>query len=120
MARREINHVEDFLFETFNLSSDDYRLFFHSGATEGMNTLILGASETDQSFTFFYSALDHSCVVNLVPKLEQRGHQCIQLPHNLNGDLDIDQCEEVIKKDEGRKIIQCTFVNNENRIVSPL
>ena len=85
-----------------------------------MNTLILGASELDQDFTFFYSALDHSCVVNLVPILEKRGHTCIQLPHKDNGDLDLDQCLNVVRDVSGRKIIQWTFVNNETGIVRPL
>jgi len=41
-SRKFINEASDYLFKTFTLDKNNYHLFYHSGATEGINTFFKG------------------------------------------------------------------------------
>ena len=64
-AKREVNLVGEFLFELFRFDDRVYEIFFHSGATEGINSIVKGmaleAKRKNKNFTFFYLGSDHSC-----------------------------------------------------------
>ena len=59
-------------------------------------------------------------LLTLFQFLKKEDTPVFNFPHKDNGDLDFDQCLNVVGNVSGRKIIQWTFVNNETGIVRPL
>lgn len=115
-VRREINRSKEFLFETFNLSDGSYQLIFHSGATEGINTIVKGLSRTLKRFHFIYCEADHSCVRNQRGFLEADNKQVSSYRF-----ADEDALEELLSANQGDDILlNWTWVNNETGLVSPL
>lgn len=57
---KHINDVTRYLFYSFSISDHEYYILYHSGATEGVNTILGG-----RQFVW-YSACDHPCVTNLL------------------------------------------------------
>jgi cysteine desulfurase len=120
-AAYEIDLVTDRLYELFHLSQKDFKLVFHSGATEAVNTAVLSLALSQNSLVFFYSPLDHACVRNQVPRLLKLGHKCEELVVGGEGDLDV---HESIKKINGHTgslvLVNFTWVHNETGVVWPL
>lgn len=123
-ARRAVNEVRDFLYETFSLSEDSFDLVFHSGATEGMNTIVkalaLEAFKEKKQFTFLYCESDHSCIVNQKGFLETLGHKAISFGVNKDGSVNERELESKIKDHcNGELLVNWTWVNNESGVVFP-
>jgi cysteine desulfurase len=68
-TRKVINESRAFIFDTFKLSGDQHKLFFHSGATEGIHTLAHSFAEMarlrGKDLLICYSRVDHPAVVQL-------------------------------------------------------
>lgn len=66
-ARRSINQARTFILDFFHLKEDHYNLFFHSGATEGLNTIINHfhhwAMNEKRPLILAYARGDHPAVV---------------------------------------------------------
>ena len=60
-SRKVIEETSDYLKKTFNL---DHDIFFHSGASEGVNTIIRGWAQKNPNGHFFCSTIDHSSIIN--------------------------------------------------------
>lgn len=67
-ALRQVKEVQQFLLNFFNLSSLDYTVLFHSGATEFFNTVFRES--------FVYAQGDHSALQAIAKRFE-----CVQLPY---------------------------------------
>jgi cysteine desulfurase len=124
-ARRGVNEVRSFLYSTFGLKDNEFELFFHSGATEGINTFVKGvaleATKAKQGLTFFSFASDHSCVCNQKVFLETLGHRHVIVPVMRDGSFDLQRFEEALSRDNSDvKLVNWTWVNNETGVVSPL
>ena len=124
-AKRHINQVRKFLYSTYNLSENKFDLFFHSGATEGINSFIKGhalkALEEKKTMTFFALGTDHSCVVNQKKFLELLGHRFVCLPTDSHGAIKREESLALIKENKGDiNILNWTWVNNETGIVHKL
>lgn len=124
-ARRGINEVRDFLFETFGLSEKAFSLFFHSGATEGINSIFKGlaleAFKNGQSLSFYCLSSDHSCVCNQSEFLKSLGFSYHALPVERNGAVDLAELERVLSLDSSdQMVLNWTWVNNETGVVAPL
>ncbi len=123
---RFIRQTREYLFDFFNLSNLDYELFFHSGATEGINTLIRGACSywniKGKKVSFYCSKVDHSCVVNLKEQISQAGNEVIFFDVDENGDFDQKNLIDLINRSskENIRLLNYTWVNNENGVVWPL
>ncbi|RPJ68922.1 MAG: aminotransferase class V-fold PLP-dependent enzyme, partial [Alphaproteobacteria bacterium] len=110
-----------------SLDQNDYRLFYHSGATEGINTLFKGISHKyfneKKAASFFFSTVDHACALQLKEELESFGHHVFFFDVDHNG---LFNTEALIKKINQEKSIghDCfmnfTYINNESGIVWPL
>ncbi len=109
-AKREIDRVKDFLFKTFGLDQNIYDLFFHSGATEGINTVVKGHASSIDQLTFLYHGTDHSCVYNLTGCLEKMG--------SASKSYEFGNTEKSIS--EGNNLINLTWVNNETGVINDL
>src|SRR5690606_2480346 len=86
-ARRLVNEVRDSLYKNFSLKDDQFDLFFHSGATEGIGNLIRGYFEEHPKATFVYFATDHSCVYQHGLYLAKKGIPVIELAVDQQGDI---------------------------------
>lgn len=124
-ARREVNLVTDFLYELFGLSERSFDLFYHSGATEGINSLVkgmaLGAKKRDEPFTLFYLGSDHSCINNQKSFLEILGFNFVELPLDSLGALKLNEALTIMEKHKTKNsLLNFTWVNNETGVVQDL
>ena len=126
-SRKFINEATDYLHHLFNLKSDTHKLFFHSGASEGINSIFKGLAfkffKEKKQVSFFFSEVDHACVVQLKDDLEILGHKVYFFSVDKNGLFDQPKLIKNILKEtsEGREsYINYTFVNNETGVVWPL
>lgn len=119
-SKRFINDTRNFLKETFSIPAD-YKLFFHSGASEGINSLVKGFAQkffaNGERIHFVHSEVDHSCVYNLKDELELYGHEVSTFGVDKNGDYDIEEIISLLNKSNRPKLLNFTWVNNENGVV---
>ena len=115
----EIDQVKEFLHTTFQLPEQQHRIFFHSGASEGITTLLIGF-EKKKPIHFFYLTTDHSCVVNIAQTISASGHNVYPISTDQNGNFDEQELIDRIKFCSGSVLLNCTWVNNETGVVIPL
>ncbi len=123
-SKRAIGEVRDYLYQFFNLSESEFDLYFHSGATEGINQLVKGlAFECDKKqvkLSFYASDSDHSCVVSQQEFLETYNHHYIDLPVKRDGTPDEQRIFELLNKSQNSvNLVNLTLVNNETGVVLP-
>ena len=105
--------------------SKSHQVFFHSGASEGINTIVKGMSHSliskGQKLNFFYSPIDHAAVLELKAFLEFYGHNTFQCNVDKNGHMDLNFLESKAKSCvPGTVLINLTYVHNEIGTVFPL
>jgi cysteine desulfurase len=111
-----LDEVRDFLFSIYQLDQKKYDLFFHSGATEGVNTFALSRSP-DTSPLFVYAPTDHACV----RMQKERFAQSCELKINAQGELLLEESIEAINAFQSKNILlNFTWVHNETGVVWPL
>ncbi len=120
-----MNQVKEYLFKTFGLSDNDYDIFFHSGATEGANTIIKGRAsylnqELKQVLPFYYFQTDHSCIHNSSDCLDKAGMPITSLPVKEDGSFYYDQVVGEKNKNKKQALLYYRGVNNETRVTLPL
>ncbi len=119
-SKRFINETKNFLRDTFS-TPVEYKLFFHSGASEGINSLVKGFAQKryaeGERVHFVHSAVDHSCVYNLRDELELYGHEVSTFGVDANGDYDLEEIISLLNKSDKPKLLNFTWVNNENGVV---
>tara|TARA_B100001971_G_C18268046_1_gene596645 strand:- start:83548 stop:84660 length:1113 start_codon:yes stop_codon:yes gene_type:complete len=116
-ARRLINQVTNQIFQTFHLDPKVYDLYFHSGATEFINTFF----QFKKDDAYLFSAADHKAAL-------KQGEKCkyaYPISIDENGVLDIDQIKERIKAHlksypHSRVLINIQWVNSETGIIQDL
>lgn len=126
-SRRLIIESKDYLFDLFSLEKEKFEIFFHSGATEALNSIVKGlamhATSQKKQAHFFYSTVDHSSVVKQALHLPWLGHKAHACPVDNNGQLLVDKLIQDILKVTGPDSIvlfNFTQVNNETGVVWPL
>ena len=71
-ARKSVNEARALVYKTFSMDEKQTRLFFHSGATEGIHTFAYSFAETarlmGKDLLICYSKTDHPAVVSLEEK----------------------------------------------------
>jgi len=118
-SRRLMNQVRESLYSIFSLSESTHKLYFHSGATEGIGNIIRGFFELHPQACFAYASTDHSCVYQHAQRLSKHGVEVVELQVNAHGDLDTDALNR-LKKVNKKILLNWTWVNNETGIVWPL
>mgnify|MGYP001223329270 CR=1 FL=1 len=112
------------ILKVFGLS-ESHKVFFHSGASEGINTIVKGMSHSldlkGEKLNFFYSSIDHAAVLELKPFLDFYGHNAHQCSVDKDGHLDLNFLESKVKSClPGTVLINLTYVHNEIGTVFPL
>ncbi len=104
-----------------------FNLVYHSGASEGINSFFKGRGfklfQEKKKGAFFFSAVDHACVISLKDELEVLGHEVTFFSVDRNGQFNksdlIAQMKK--KKSEGFELLMnYTYLNNETGVVWPL
>lgn len=116
-AKKAVQEVEEFLLELFGLKDTHY-LVFHSGATEGINTIIQGffRDARGSELAFVYSPTDHSAVTAQLPFLQSQGVEIFS--HKIEKGHVLFH-EEFLSLNQ-KTLMNWTWVNNETGIVWPL
>ncbi len=118
-ALKLVNETRDYLLKTYSLDKT-HQVLFHSGATEGINTLIRGFLSYHQG-TFFCSAVDHAAVFNLQGHLAKTGIGTHLFSVDQSGHFDKKRLIQEIKNvGKGPVLLNITWVNNETGVVWPL
>lgn len=120
-SKRAISEVRDYLYQALNFKERDYHLFFHSGATEGLNQIVKGMAFEltlqNKRLHFFCVKTDHSCVFEQKAYLESHGHFFTALAVNQQGELDLTAAISEIKSAKGEVLINLTLSNNETGVL---
>lgn len=124
-SKRILRESADQIKEIFKLGRQ-YKVIFHSGATEGINTIFqtmaFWGHQHSKKIRFYFFTTDHSSVVKQQSVLSAWGHECILLPVDKHGNMNLGQTIERLKQtdQEGIKsVINITHVNNESGVVFP-
>lgn len=126
-SRKIINQAKSFLFDFFHLKETQFSLYFHSGATEGLNTIthhfVLKAEKEKRPLILAYAQGDHPAVVETC----RNAHSAISfiLKRNQNGDYLHDENFLELKrlKEEHPSALVLyhhLWLHNEIGVVSPL
>lgn len=125
-SKKAIREVSEYITSLYSFNSNEKFCVFQSGATEGLNSLILGLTfqhvlTNKKRMSFFYSPLDHSCIVNLCPLLNKLGVQTFELPIDVTGALDVEKAIDFIKNVKSDQLVMSyTWVNNETGMAQAL
>ncbi|WP_127717476.1 cysteine desulfurase family protein [Halobacteriovorax sp. HLS] len=123
-TKKFINETRNYLYEIFSLNKSEYKLFFHSGATEAINSILKGFAQkayaSNERVHLIHSTVDHSCVFNLKNELELYGHGVIQFNVDSSGDYELEALIDQINSVSTQSILNFTWVNNETGVVWPL
>ena len=118
-SRRLVQETKDYLLDFFGLPH--YKIFFHSGATEGANAVITGYAKLEKrrknTIEFFSVSTDHSCVHNLREELQENGHGIHLLPTDRQGSFNQANAISAISKKKNPTLLNFTWVNNETGVV---
>ncbi len=118
---KEIRNVRKYLLELFGLDQNVFELYFHSGATEGINNFLKGTAfygfKKSLKYHYFYTSTDHSCVANSLEDCRDLGHHVEAIDVDQSGTLNRISLE---KKLTHNSIVNFTWVNNESGVVFPL
>lgn len=125
-SKKAIRESKDFILKTYSFEKVGHQCIFHSGATEGINSVVTGLAfrnlfENNKTVSFYFAKTDHSCLVNLAPIIDKLGGKSYELPLNEDGGLDSAKTISIIKSDASDcKILGFTWVNNETGLVQEL
>lgn len=89
-------------------------IIFHSGATEGLNTLLFGLGKGH----IISSDVEHASVYYPLKELEKRGHAISFIPTGLQGSVLPEDVEAAIRPDTS--LITLMAVNNETGVKNPI
>lgn len=121
-SRKLIREATDFLFTTFNLPQDQFDCYFHSGATEALNSLMKGFAlkcmQQKKQAHYYLFKTDHSCIFNQIETLKLLGHKVTILECDSNGEINTTEVIKIIEQDKTSKaFLNFTYVNNETGVV---
>ncbi|GAB4017347.1 MAG: cysteine desulfurase NifS [Bdellovibrio sp.] len=119
-AKRALIDTSEYLYQLFRLKESEFILVYHSGATEAINSVIKGFALKGSIKHFFHFGTDHSSVRSQKEHLDALGVKVHVLPVNQDGSFDKQKIIELIKKEDGPKLINFTWLNNETGVIHDL
>lgn len=119
---RKANHAIENARDTIakHLNVHEKEIFFQSGATEAITTVLKGVFERYQSIGkhIITCTTEHKAVLSTCEKLEKKGAKVTYLPVNRTGQINLKDLEESITE---KTILVCLMsANNETGIVHPI
>ncbi|KGE13439.1 cysteine desulfurase family protein [Sphingobacterium deserti] len=104
----------------FKLGCKDNEIFFTSGATEAVNTVLRGIADAYQrkGKHIITCLSEHKAVLTTCALLEKRGMEVTYLPVNQQGQLDLQLLEDSIRDDT--VLVSIMAANNETGVIHPI
>ena len=108
----DIRRFKDKILKDFKLDSS-YEVIFNSGATESNNLMILGYARKNKNRgnRIITTKVEHDSVLFVFKQLEKEGFDVVYLDINQNGEVDLDQFNNVIN--DKTILVSIMGVNNE-------
>ena len=108
----DIRRFKDKILKDFKLDSS-YEVIFNSGATESNNLMILGYARKNKNRgnRIITTKVEHDSVLFVFKQLEKEGFDVVYLDINQNGEIDLDQFNNVIN--DKTILVSIMGVNNE-------
>lgn len=105
------------------LNVDADCLIFNSGSSEGCAQVFHGFFERykHEQPLVLYSAIEHACTLQNINRYGLEGLQAIAIGHQMNGLLDTEQLEQLLRAHAGRPTLVCVMaVHNETGVIQPI
>jgi len=101
-------------------ATDDREITFTSGATESINIAIKGIYKRYQSIGkhIITCQTEHKAVLDVCRSLEKQGAEVTYLPVDREGNIDLQQLRDTIRKDT--ILIALMYANNETGVIHPV
>ena len=117
-SKQQILHVKDFLLSEFGLSRS-HDVFFHSGASEGVNAVLNSEVLDHKNTSFHYFKSDHSTSFELGRHFNANGIPCYAYELDKSASFPLDAVLKNLKN-SGRHVLNFTLVNSESGVHWPL
>ncbi len=118
-SKKLVNDTSAYLKSIFGLQS--HALFYHSGATEGINNIVKGFCfqmlREKSEFHFVSFSTDHSCVFTQKEHVELLGGSFHLLDVDKDGHYNKDSVIKYVNELSGNVLINFTLVNNETGVI---
>ncbi len=117
-AASAIDLAREQVAELINATKEE--IIFTSGATESINLAIKGLFEwyRGEKKHIITCATEHKAVVDTCSYLDKKGAEISLLPVNHNGEIDLVQLKQLIRKDTLMVVLM--YVNNETGVIHPI
>jgi len=102
------------------IGCEDYEIIFTSGATEAINTALIGVSEfqKEKRNHLVTVCTEHPAVIDTCKFLESKGFDVTFLPVQNDGLIDLSILENAVTKNTA--IVSVMYVNNETGVIQPI
>jgi cysteine desulfurase len=114
-SNKLVNEAKEFIYNFFGIDESKYNLLFHSGATEGINTVL----NTSTFNYLFHFKSDHPCVL-AVGEIQKDNSSILSILED--GRFDIPDIINKVNETNTtkNKWLNYTYINNETGVVWPL
>ena len=100
-------------------AASEKEIIFTSCGSESANTAIRGALAHDKSKKHIITTkIEHPCVLNVYRYLEKQGYKVDYIGVNSNGELNIDELNNLITNDTA--LVSVMWANNETGVLNPI
>lgn len=101
------------------LNCDPDEIIFTSCGTEGDNTAIFSALESQPGKKHIITTrVEHPAVLNVAKHYERKGYDVTYLPVDSKGMFDLDQYRDALRPDTA--LVSVMYANNESGVISPI
>lgn len=121
-SRQIVNETRDYLFDLFELNEKEWSLFFHSGATEAINSFFksfaLAQISPGRKALGIASSVDHSAVYQQLAFYQLLGMNFELIDVDSNGEIVFSMLQKKLNTHLSAKaLFNLTWVNNETGVV---
>ena len=96
-------------------------IFFTSGGTESINTIISGVLQNDEIERVITSPIEHSAVLKSINVYSKKFNKSVEfLSVDSNGIIDLHELEGLLKNGSGKALVSLMHINNELGNILPI
>ena len=100
-------------------AKDEKEIIFTSCGSESANMAIKGVVNCNKEKRHIITTkIEHPCVLNPYKELEKQGYEVDYLEVNADGELQIDELKEKLRKDTA--LVSIMWANNETGVINPV
>ena len=100
-------------------ASNEKDIYFTSCGSESANTAIKGVLNCNREKRHIITTkVEHPCVLNTYKELEKNGYEVDYIGVNSQGELDIDEFKNKLRKDTA--LVSVMYANNETGVIYPV